>query len=88
MIAASLAKRVSEDEPNVMTLLDSGKIDYVISTSEKGRKPARDSVKVRRKTVERSICSLTALDTANAVADILAMDKTIQDVEMVDITKI
>lgn len=88
MIAASLAKRVSEDEPNVMTLLDSGKIDYVISTSEKGRKPARDSVKVRRKTVERSICSLTAIDTANAVADILAMDKSIQDVEMVDITKI
>ena len=88
MIAASLAKRVSEDEPNVMTLLDSGKIDYVISTSENGRKPARDSVKVRRKTVERSICSLTSIDTANAVADILAMDKSIQDVEMVDITKI
>ncbi len=88
MIAASLAKRVSEEEPNVMTLLDSGKIDYVISTSEKGRKPARDSVKIRRKTVERSICSLTAIDTANAVADILAMDKNIQDVEMVDITKI
>ena len=88
MIAASLATRVSEQEPNVMTLLDSGKIDYVISTSEKGRKPARDSVKVRRKTVERSICSLTAIDTANAVADILAMDKTIQGVEMVDITKI
>lgn len=88
MIAASLAKRVSEDEPNVMTLLDSGKVDYVISTSEKGRKPARDSVKVRRKTVERSICSLTAIDTANAVADILAMNKSIQEVEMVDITKI
>ncbi|MEG0615719.1 MAG: ATP-grasp domain-containing protein, partial [Oscillospiraceae bacterium] len=88
MIATSVARRVGEDEPNVMSLLDSGKIDYVISTSEKGRLPARDSVKIRRKTVERSICSLTALDTANAVADILAMNKTMQDVEMVDITKI
>lgn len=88
MIAASLARRIGEEEPTAMTLLDSGKIDYVISTSENGRQPARDSVKLRRKTVERSICSLTSLDTANAVADILAMQKTILDVEMVDITKI
>lgn len=88
MIAASLARRIGEDEPNVMTLLDSGKIDYVISTSEKGRIPARDSVKIRRKTVERSICSLTSIDTANAIADILAMNKDILDLDMVDITKI
>src|SRR5699024_2177599 len=52
MIAASLAKRLADDEPNAMTLLESGKIDYVISTSETGRKPALDSVKIRRKTVE------------------------------------
>jgi carbamoyl-phosphate synthase large subunit len=88
MIAANVVKKVSEGEPNIMTLLESGKIDYVISTSEKGRKPARDSVKLRRKSVERSICCLTAIDTANAVADILAMDKKITEVEMVDITKI
>ncbi|HNX65141.1 MAG TPA: carbamoyl-phosphate synthase large subunit, partial [Oscillospiraceae bacterium] len=88
MIAASVARRIGEEEPTAMTLLDSGKIDYVISTSEKGRQPARDSVKVRRKTVERSICSLTSIDTANAVADILALNRTINDVEMVDITKI
>lgn len=88
MIAASLARRISEPEPNTMTLLEEGKIDYVISTSEKGRLPARDSVKLRRKTVERSIACLTSLDTANALARCLAMDKTIRDVELVDITKI
>jgi carbamoyl-phosphate synthase large subunit len=88
MVAANVVRRVSEEEPNVMTLLDGGKIDYVISTSAKGRIPAYDSVKIRRKTVERSICCLTAIDTANAVADILAMGKNIDDMEMVDITKI
>ena len=88
MIAASLAKRLADDEPNAMTLLESGKIDYVISTSETGRKPALDSVKIRRKTVERSIACLTSLDTANALANCLAMDKTIKDVELVDITGI
>ncbi len=88
MVAANVVRRVSEEKPNVMTLLDSGKIDYVISTSAKGRIPAFDSVKIRRKTVERSICCLTAIDTANAVADILMMGKKITDMEMVDITKI
>ncbi|MDD7429337.1 MAG: carbamoyl-phosphate synthase large subunit [Oscillospiraceae bacterium] len=88
MIATNVVRRASEDAPNVMTLLDEGKIDYVISTSEKGRIPQFDSVKIRRKTVERSICCLTAIDTANAVADILSMGKNIEDMEMVDITKI
>ena len=88
MIAANVVKRASEEKPNVMTLLDSGKVDYVISTSAKGRIPAFDSVKIRRKTVERSICCLTAIDTANAVADILMMGKKIDEMEMIDITKI
>lgn len=88
MVAANVVRRVSEEKPNVMTLLDSGKIDYVISTSAKGRIPAFDSVKIRRKTVERSICCLTAIDTANAVADILMMGKNIDEMEMIDITKI
>ncbi|MBC8559511.1 carbamoyl-phosphate synthase large subunit [Fumia xinanensis] len=89
MIAANVVKKIGEDpDNNVLTLLDSGKVDYVISTSEKGRQPARDSVKIRRKAVERSIVCLTSIDTANAIADVLAMDKTIDDVELVDITKI
>ncbi len=87
-VAASAVKKASEEGYTVMNLLDDGKIDYVISTSEKGRIPAYDSVKIRRKTVERSICCLTSIDTANAVADILSMGKSIDDMEMIDITKI
>ncbi|MBE6613406.1 MAG: diaminopimelate epimerase, partial [Ruminococcaceae bacterium] len=52
-------------------LIESGKVDYVISTSAKGRIPTRDSVKIRRKAVERAIPCLTSIDTANAVADCL-----------------
>ncbi len=89
MIAANTVKKIHEDpDNNVLTLLDSGKIDYVISTSEKGRLPAKDSVRIRRKAVERSIACLTSLDTANAMADCLAMNKTVDDIELVDITKI
>lgn len=89
MIAANHVYRIHEcKEPNVMTLLESGEINYVVSTSETGRKPSLDSVRMRRKAVERSIVCLTAIDTANALLDCLEMNKSIADVEMVDITKI
>ena len=88
MIATNLVRKISEPEPNTITLLESGKIHYVISTSAKGRLPARDSVKLRRKSVERSICSLTAIDTARALANVLATNRTIDDVALIDITKI
>lgn len=89
MIAANVVKKISENpDDNVLTLLNSGKIDYIISTSAKGRKPARDSVRIRRKAVEHGIACLTSLDTANAVADCLEMNKTIDDVDLIDITSI
>ncbi|MDE5946293.1 MAG: carbamoyl-phosphate synthase large subunit [Oscillospiraceae bacterium] len=88
MIATNLVRKISEPEPNTISLLESGKIHYVISTSAKGRLPARDSVKLRRKSVERSICSLTAIDTAKALANVLETNRTIDDVELIDITKI
>lgn len=89
MIATNTVNKISDDEENnVITLLDSGKIAYVISTSAKGRIPARDSVKIRRKAVERGIVCLTSLDTANALADVLATHKNADDITLVDITKI
>lgn len=89
MIAATHVYRIHElKEPNVITLLESGDISYVVSTSETGRKPSLDSVKMRRKAVERSIVCLTAIDTANALLDCLESRRSINDVEMIDITKI
>jgi carbamoyl-phosphate synthase large subunit len=88
MIATNLVRKISEGEPNTITLLESGKIHYMISTSEKGRMPARDSVKMRRKSVERSICCLTAIDTASALSKVLESGRSIDDVELIDITKI
>ncbi len=92
MIATNCVRKISEPEngnqQSVISLLESGKIHYVISTSAKGRMPARDSVKLRRKSVERSICSLTAIDTAKALANVLMSKRRIGDVELVDITEI
>ena len=88
MVATSTVRKIGEGEPNVMDLITSGKLAYIISTSKKGRQPQRHSVQLRRKAVERSIPCLTALDTANALADSLKMNKKISDVELINITEI
>ena len=88
MIAASSVKKLSEEGPNIADLLESGKVDYVVSTSAKGRLPALDSVKLRRMTIEHAIPCLTALDTATALLSCLEMDHTIDDLELIDITQI
>lgn len=77
--------KIHEAEENTLTLIESGKIAYVISTSSKGRIPTRDSVKIRRKTVERNIPCLTSIDTANAIAASIRSKYTEHNTEIVDI---
>ena len=88
MIATNAVRTIGEPEPNVLNLLDSGQIDFVISTSKLGRKPQYEGVKLRRKTVEREIPCLTSLDTASALAKCLKMGLLAQELDMVDINSI
>ncbi len=73
------------DDDNIQTLLESGKINCVISTSSRGRLPSRDSVKIRRKAVETAIPCLTSPNTANALADSLKSRYSQNSIELVDI---
>ena len=75
-------------EHNNLTLIESGKIHYIISTSSKGKLPTRDSVKIRRKAVERAIPCLTSIDTANAVANSLMSRYSEFNTELVDINRL
>ncbi len=77
--------KIHESEDNTLKLIEGGKVDYVISTSAKGRIPTRDSVKIRRKTVERNIPCLTSIDTANAVAACLKSHYSEHSTELVNI---
>ena len=88
MIAASMVRKISEPHPNIADLLESGKIDYVISTSSHGRDPQKDSVKIRRKSVERAIPCFTSLDTVKALMSCLKMDKNMADIDLVNLKEI
>ena len=66
-------------------MLEKDLVQYVISTSKKGRNPLLESVRMRRKAVERGIPLFTSLDTADALARALTSRYTQQNVELVDI---
>jgi carbamoyl-phosphate synthase large subunit len=72
-------------EDNTMHLLDSGELSYIISTSEKGRDPATDDVKIRRRACTLGIPCLTSLDTADALAESLFSGYSEINTELVDI---
>ena len=84
-IPTTIVAKIHESDENTITLIESGKVDYVISTSSKGRIPTRDSVKIRRKTVERNIPCLTSIDTANAIASSLKSKFSELSTELVNI---
>ncbi len=88
-LAVTLVNKISEDDrENTMTLLEGGKIGYILSTSAKGRDPARDDVKIRRKASLLGIPCLTSLDTAGAVADSLMSRYSEINTELVDINQL
>ncbi|MBP5261215.1 MAG: carbamoyl-phosphate synthase large subunit [Clostridiales bacterium] len=85
MEVTTVHKIHESDTDNTMTLLVSGLVNYIISTSAKGRLPARDSVKLRRRAVMLGIPCLTAIDTADALADSLMSRYSEINTELVDI---
>jgi carbamoyl-phosphate synthase large subunit len=81
----SVNKISDNSENNSRTLLESGAISYIISTSTTGRDPALDSVQIRRKATMLGIPCLTSLDTAAALADSMHSMYGEHNTELVDI---
>lgn len=76
------------EDNNTALLLESGKVSYIISTSTKGRNPALDEVKLRRKAVTLGIPCLTSVNTADALAECLLSGYSEINTELVDISNL
>ena len=85
-LPVNIVNKIHENlEHNALTLIESGKVNFVVSTSAKGRLPERDSVKIRRKAIERSVPCFTSIDTANAVINSMKGKYSEASIEIVDI---
>jgi len=84
-IATNVVKKLNEGSPNIIDLMEQGKIDMIVNTATRGRDSERDGFKIRRKAVERSILCITNMDTAYAVLRCLQMDKKLEELDIVSL---
>jgi len=87
-IATNSVKKLNEGSPNIIELMEQGKIKMIINTPTKGRDARRDGFRIRRKAVERSVPCLTSIDTAYAVLHCLQIGKRPEDFDIIDISEI
>ncbi|MFC2045115.1 carbamoyl-phosphate synthase large subunit [Chloroflexota bacterium] len=62
-------KRLDEDHPNVIDIINNGTVSVVVNTITGGRIPLRDGFEIRRAAVEKRIPCFTSLDTARAAVE-------------------
>ncbi|MFA1818637.1 carbamoyl-phosphate synthase large subunit [Virgibacillus oceani] len=63
--------KIGSDEPNVLSIIENGDVQFVINTLTSGTQPRSDGFKIRRESVEHGIACLTNLDTANAILNVI-----------------
>ena len=71
----------------IYPLLEEGKIDYIVSTVSNARTAVDKYIKLRTRAIQMGVACMTSLDTANALADILASRFTESNTELVDLNK-
>ncbi|MCL2212681.1 MAG: carbamoyl-phosphate synthase large subunit, partial [Oscillospiraceae bacterium] len=85
-LAVTTVKKIHQDaQHNTQTLIESGKVNYIVSTSQKSRNPAQEDMIIRSRASILGIPCLTSIDTANALVDSLLSGYSEINTELVDI---
>ncbi len=87
-VKARRINKISQESPNVMDLILGHKIDLVIDTPTQGRDKNRDGFLIRRNAIETGVYCITAMDTANALAESLEHAGGGEKLNLIDIAKV
>ena len=79
-----IVERLSATD-TVTKLMDEGKIDYIVYTGKTDMESINDFIRLHHHAILLGISVLTSLDTANALADILASKFSEGNTELIDI---
>jgi len=63
--------KIGKETPNVLSIIESGEVQFVVNTLTSGKQPRSDGFMIRRYAVEHGIPCLTSLDTANAIVNVI-----------------
>ena len=83
-IDVNVVNKLREDN-SIMELVESGKLDYIVYTGKSDKKSIADYIKLFNRANQLGIATITSLDTANALADIIASRYNQTNTELVDI---
>ncbi len=83
-VSVNVVNKLREDN-SIMELVESGKLDYIVYTGKSDKKSIADYIKLHNRANQLGIATLTSLDTANALADIIASRYNENNTELVDI---
>lgn len=83
-IDVSFVNKLREDN-SIMELVESGRLDYIVYTGKSDKKSIADYIRLHNRANQLGIATITSLDTANAVADIIASRYNERNTELVDI---
>ncbi|MBE6816787.1 MAG: carbamoyl-phosphate synthase large subunit [Ruminococcaceae bacterium] len=83
-IEVSVVNKLREDN-SIMELVESGQLDYIVYTGKSDKKSIADYIRLHNRANQLGIATLTSLDTANALADIIASRYNENNTELVDI---
>ena len=87
-ISVEVCKKVSEGVPNVVDIIRSGMIDFIVDIPRKGNDTNRDGFKIRRAAIECSISIMTSLDTLSALVQVMEENYSIDKTEIIAVDDI
>ena len=84
-VKVEIVNKIGENKPNILDVIQQGKVDLIINTPTKGNDVDRDGFKIRRAAVESSVGVLTSLDTVFALFKVLESELTIDGLNMINL---
>ena len=82
-IETEKVRKIKENHPNILDLIENGEIDIVVNTPTKGNDASRDGFKIRRMAIEHSIPVITSIDTLIAITRIEGTNLKIKDLDVI-----
>ncbi|MFG6118177.1 carbamoyl-phosphate synthase large subunit [Thalassobacillus sp. B23F22_16] len=70
-IPVQTVSKVGATDMNIIDIIQSGNVQFVVNTFTKGQQSRSDGFRIRRTAVEHGIACLTSLDTAKAIVDVI-----------------
>lgn len=70
-IPTKIGYKIEEETENLISLIQKGKVQYVVNTTTKGKQSMNDGFLIRRTSVENGVPCLTSMDTVEAILKVV-----------------